>query len=230
MKVKNYLKTHKYVVFSLFYIGLYFLAFFLLEKMIVTDYYVCYLFLDDYIPFCEWFMIPYVLWYGYLFLPGFYFLIKDKDEFLRFFFMVPFGMSMCLIICLLFPNGQNLRPEYFANENILTRLVANLYAADTNTNVLPSMHVFGSLGVHAAICRSKLKLAKPWIKWVSFVLCVSICLSTVFIKQHSVLDGFAAILLFIPFYVLIYKKDFVMRLYKKLEKKEYKKSDTSQIS
>ena len=43
----------------------YFLLYFLTENLIPTDAcHVIHCALDDIIPFCEWFLIPYVLWYG----------------------------------------------------------------------------------------------------------------------------------------------------------------------
>jgi len=210
--LKDFLKTHKYYL-ALLVVPAYFIAFFALEKIVVTDYYVCYIpFLDDLIPFCEWFAIPYVLWYPYMLLTGITLLLFDEKEFLRFITLLFGSMFLCLFICLVFPNGQNLRPESFARDNVLTRLMGALYAADTNTNVLPSMHVIGSLATNASIWKSKHKfLSKPYIKAASLILCVLVCLATCFVKQHSALDGIAALVLFIPLYYLIYKFDLLFR-------------------
>ena len=45
----------------------------------------------------------------------------------------------------LYPTCQNLRPEVFARDNVLTRLMAWFYTCDTSTNVCPSLHVCGFL-------------------------------------------------------------------------------------
>ena len=43
----------------------YFAFYFLTEKAIPAENcHVVHMFLDDLIPFCEWFLIPYVFWYG----------------------------------------------------------------------------------------------------------------------------------------------------------------------
>lgn len=171
----------------------------------MPEYYVVYTPLDDWIPFCEWFILPYVCWYGYMFVVGMYLMTQDRGEFLRCCVFVFGGLSLCLLICTVFPNGQNLRPKVFPRENLLTSLIQGIYAADTNTNVLPSMHVLGSLAIHTAVHRSQTPiLRKRGVRLASLILCVLICISTVFVKQHSVLDGLAAIVLFVPLDVWIY--------------------------
>jgi membrane-associated phospholipid phosphatase len=62
---------------------------------------------------------------------------------------------------------------------------------DTNTGVCPSLHVAYSLGL--ASVWTKEKGANIW--WKSFVVVavIFICLSTMFIKQHSAVDFFAAL-------------------------------------
>ena len=202
--MKAYIRTHKYVL-ALLYLPVYLLWYIWIEKRPMPEYYVVYTPLDDWIPFCEWFILPYVCWYGYMFVVGMYLMTQDHGEFLRCCVFVFGGLSLCLLICTVFPNGQNLRPKVFPRENLLTSLIQGIYAADTNTNVLPSMHVLGSLAIHTAVHRSQTPiLCKRGVRLASLILCVLICISTVFVKQHSVLDGLAAIVLFVPLDVWIY--------------------------
>ena len=92
------------------------------------------------------------------------------------------------ILC---PTRQDLRPAEFANDNFLTRCVAFLYAFDTNTGVCPSVHVAYSLGI-ASVWTKEKNCHPLWKTFVIFAV-VMICLSTMFIKQHSAVDVFAAI-------------------------------------
>ena len=64
--------------------------------------------------------------------------------------------------------------------------------ATPNTNVCPSMHVIGCVGLVAACCESP-GLRRRHLQWVMIPLGVLICISTVFVKQHSILDMFVAI-------------------------------------
>lgn len=173
-------------------IALYLFCFFLAERLVVDAYWVSYLPADDLIPFCEWFVIPYVLWYPFLVLPGVYLLLRDVSGFKQYILYIFVSFMSCILFCILFPNGQNLRPESFPRENILTGLVAALYQADTNTNVLPSMHVLGCMAVVIAVFRSE-KLRRPLLCTATVLLALLIVISTVFIKQHSLLDLLVAI-------------------------------------
>jgi hypothetical protein len=67
--------------------------------------------LDDLIPFNELYVIPYVIWFPYMFLMGGYLFFMDKDAFIRYIWGFIIGFSTSLICFALFPNGQDLRPD-----------------------------------------------------------------------------------------------------------------------
>ena len=105
------------------------------------------------------------------------------------------GMTIFLFISWVWPNGLDLRPETFPRDNFFTGLVADLYQRDTSTNVFPSIHVYNSIGVHLAVSHSERLRRRPAIRLGSGILMVLICLSTVFLKQHSVIDLIGAVIL-----------------------------------
>ena len=83
------------------------------------------------------------------------------------------------------------------------------------------------IAAHIAISKSKFFKGKKILKAGSFVLMVLICLSTVFLKQHSVLDGIYAVILAFILYILIYSRISVfefIKLYKKISKSCSKKN------
>ncbi len=170
----------------------YLILFAIAEKLVVSDYWVSHLPIDDQIPFCEWFIFPYVSWYMFLVVPGLILLFKDPDGFRRYMTLIGIGFISTVAFCLLFPNGQNLRPAVMPRDNIATRLVSRIYAADTNTNVLPSVHVIGCYAV-AYTAKKRLPAKKKRLFGPIAALAVLISVSTVFVKQHSVLDILAAI-------------------------------------
>ena len=104
---------------------------------------------------------------------------------------------------ILFPNGQNLRPAEFTDPNIFTWLVGRLYHADTNTNVIPSMHVLGCMaavfGLFRCCCTPR------WVKIGVIILTVLINASTVFIKQHSILDVIIALIVSVVLYFVVFR-------------------------
>ena len=110
------------------------------------------------------------------------------------------------IIWFIIPNVQHLRPANMPRDNALPSIISILYTVDTNTNVFPSVHVVGSLGAILAVWDSILKKHHPGICWFVTGLSILICLSTVFIKQHSVLDVTAGGVLSLLVAVWIYWK------------------------
>ena len=127
----------------------------------------------------------------------------NNQEFISFALSLIIGMSVCMIICMIYPNGLTLRPESIS-DTILGKMVASLYKTDTPTNVFPSIHVYNSIAVHVALVKcTALKNHKP-VKNASLILCILICMSTVFLKQHSLYDVAGGIILIGVIYHLLY--------------------------
>ncbi|MBQ8003676.1 MAG: phosphatase PAP2 family protein [Oscillospiraceae bacterium] len=182
----------------------YFVMYFVTERLIpVESCHVIHSRLDDMIPFCEYFVIPYVGWYFLVFGSLLYFLFYNVPSFTKLQKYIIFTQVVAMAIYILYPNMQDLRPEIFPRDNILSRLVGVLYTADTNTNVFPSLHV----GYSIAIASVWLKEKNASVLWKSFVVMfvVLVCLSTAFIKQHSVLDAFAAMAMCLIAEVIVYR-------------------------
>lgn len=177
----------------LLYWPIYGLMFLFVERFYpVESYHVVYCFLDDWIPFNEWFLIPYLFWFLFLVGIHLYTLLYDVEAFRKLMRYVMGTFTFCIVIYLVFPNCQQMRPAEFARDNVLTRFLAGLYRVDTSTNVCPSLHVVGALGVMFAAWHSKGLEAPGWKAGFS-VAAVLISVSTVFLKQHSVIDVAAAI-------------------------------------
>ena len=147
--------------------------------------------LDYKIPFLEIFVIPYVGWYLLIALSLLYFALYNVENFKRLQIFIIVTQVAAMIIYIIFPNFQPLRPDVYPRDNFLTDIVALLQTADTNSNVCPSLHVAYSIGI--ASIWLKEKDAKWWVKTAIVIFCILVCLSTAFIKQHSVIDGLVAI-------------------------------------
>jgi len=179
-----------------------------IEKRPLDSYHVMHCFLDDYIPFVDIFIIPYLLWFVYIPAAWLFLFFKDKKEFYKFCIYLYGGMSICLFICTIFPNGQNLRVHLDFNENILVHLLGFIYNSDSNTNVFPSIHVFNSIAIHLALMKSAHIKRGHWIYMISLSVMLLICMSTIFLKQHSLLDVLAGTALAIVLYYLVYEVDY----------------------
>ena len=178
----------------LFYWPFYGLAFLLLERFVKADYNFMHCFLDDFIPFCEFFVVPYYFWFVYLIGMLVYTFFFDTKSFSKMMKYIIITYTASILIYVIYPNAQNLRPESFERHNVFTEIVGFLYVFDTNTNVCPSIHVLGSMAsLFASFECEKFKGAKwRFAFWVSAVL---ISISTVFLKQHSVIDVAVAFVL-----------------------------------
>ncbi len=204
--MKELLKKYKHAwILSYFIIYLAWFAF--LEKTVTGRFHVVHMALDDYIPFCEYFIIPYLLWFAYIAVTVVYLFFTNVQDYYKLCCFLFVGMTVFLIVSTIYPNGHYLRPSVFRENNVFTMLVQWLYSADTATNLFPSIHVYNSLGVHMAISRNEKLRKYKWIQNGSWVLMISIILSTMFLKQHSVFDVITAIIMAAIMYSLVYGKE-----------------------
>lgn len=170
----------------------YFILFFLTENLIPAENcYPVHCRIDDVIPFCEFFLIPYVFWYVLIVISLGYFALYDVESFKSLQTYIIITQIIAMACYILFPTRQDLRPTAFARDNLLTRAVGLLYRVDTNTGVCPSLHVAYSLGIASVWLKQK-TASRSWKAFVVLAV-VLICLSTMFIKQHSALDVLAAL-------------------------------------
>ena len=214
--MKELIKKYRHA-WVLLYILIYMPWFTLLERTVTTDFTVIHMKLDDYIPFAEIFVIPYFLWFAYIFLTVAYFFFTDRSEFYHCAAYLFIGMTICLTIYTLFPNGHDLRPNLAAvdRDNVFIHLMRWLYSTDTCTNVCPSIHAFNSIGACIAIYKSDRLKKKRGLRIGTLILTVLICMSTVFLKQHSLFDVICACLLAVIMYVLVYVPDYA-KIYARL--------------
>ena len=165
--------------------------------------------LDDLIPYREEFVIFYLSWFVFMLLSFGWFVFIDPDigEYYRFFFLVGTGMTIFVIVSAVWPNGLAIRPNTFDRNTLFSRMATWLYLRDTPTNVFPSIHVYNSLAVYLAARDCRMLRNRPWVVRITGVWALLIILSTMFLKQHSVYDVTAGVLLCLLFYRLYYGKN-----------------------
>jgi hypothetical protein len=197
---------YRHLLLLLGWVG-YFVLYFLTENLIPSEQcYPVHCWLDDVVPFCEWFVIPYVSWYLLIVGSLLYFLLYSVDSFRKMQTYIIITQIIAMVVYIIFPNRQDLRPEVFLRDNILTQLLGIIYSVDTNTGVCPSLHVAYSLGIASTWLREK--SAKKGFRIFITLWCAVICISVAFVKQHSVVDIFATIpmCLFAEWFVFFKKK------------------------
>ncbi|MBQ8894062.1 MAG: phosphatase PAP2 family protein [Clostridia bacterium] len=164
---------------------------------------------DDLIPFCELFVIPYFLWFAYIAVGYVFLFFNNRSDFLRMCAFLYIGMTTCLIIYMIFPNYQALRVDYEAlgRSNFLIEAIRLLQMGDSPHDVFPSIHCLNSIGMNIALAKNEWCKKHTPVLIGATILTTLICLSTVFVKQHSILDLYGAIALSIPLYIISYKID-----------------------
>lgn len=202
-KVKQVIYKYRHA-WVLLYGFLYMPWFLYLERRPSVHYFTIHSPLDDYIPFVEYFIVPYLLWFAYIAVVTGYFFFTDRNGFYKLAAFLCTGMTLFLIICTVFPNGLHLRPHTFVRDNIFTDMVRMLYRADTPTNVLPSIHVYNSIGAAVAVAHSSALKKYKGLQYTSYVMSFLIILSTMFLKQHSVTDVIAAFAMACIIYPFVY--------------------------
>ena len=210
MKAKIIAFIQEYKHGLLFLYGLVYIPWFTyLEQSVTTHFNVIHLVIDDYIPFIEYFIVPYMLWFLYVAAGVAYFFFRNKAEYYKLCIFLMTGMTVFLVISTIYPNGTYLRPVVFERDNIFVDAVKWLYSTDTPTNLFPSIHVYNSLGAHFAVMNNETLSGKKWVRRGSLILCVSIILSTMFIKQHSMFDVLMAFIMGAVMYAAVYYYDVV---------------------
>lgn len=198
---------YRHLLLLLGWVG-YFILYFLTENLVPREScHVIHSPLDDLIPFHEGFVIFYVGWYVLIVLSLGYFLLYSVQSFKHLQTYIIITQILAMVVYIVYPSRQELRPEVFPRENVLTWIMGVIYSIDTNTGVLPSLHVAYSVGIASTWLRER--SAKPWLKVFITLFCLGVCISVAFVKQHSVLDIFAAIpvCMVAEWFVFFRKKD-----------------------
>lgn len=189
----------------------YLVWFFTLDAAVQTPKYIIHSRLDALIPFNEWFVFPYCSWFVLLALVLALLWWNDTPSYDKLCLSMFSGMTLCLILYMLLPNGLQLRPDPAAlgRDNPALWLMQLLWKADTANNVCPSIHCQSTGCMALAVWYSKLARDHHWVRPAAAVWAGLICASTLFTKQHSVVDvamGLGLAALWLPMFRRGWKK------------------------
>ncbi len=202
---KSLLQKILYVVVTLLpmaiYMVIYMPTFFWVESLNPAGgFHIIHTAIDDMIPVVEVFIIPYALWLPYLVAGMIAIAIYSRPISRKTSYMLMAGMTLFIIISLVYPNALELRAAIPDRQNIFMDWINYLHQIDTPTDVLPSLHVYDAIvvaaGLHLTFKDKKALLI------ASDVLAFLIVLSTMFIKQHSIIDVISAFIIFIPVFII----------------------------
>lgn len=158
--------------------------------------------IDDRIPFIPSFVIFYVMWYLFLILIPLLILKYNKKVFDKYIVVSIVYAILEGIIFILFPTTMNRQPLVVTD--ISTWIVDIIYKVDTPVcNLFPSAHCAFSILFIISIL--DVKEIKKEYKVLIIISSLLIILSTVFIKQHVVVDVLGALLI-VPIYYILRKR------------------------
>ncbi|GIP31212.1 phosphatase PAP2 family protein [Paenibacillus sp. J2TS4] len=147
--------------------------------------------LDDWIPFWKIFILPYIAWYAFIIFVLVLLCAKDRRTYYETLFSFHIGLIVCYVIYFFYQTTVP-RPELLGNDP-LTALVRFIYWSDQPFNCFPSIHVLTSYLAMRGLLASSIR---GWgLRSFTIIISTLIILSTLFVKQHVVLDAIAAILL-----------------------------------
>ena len=170
-----------FIVVILVFVGGYFLV-----HAVVHEGFIVNTFLDEWVPFIDFFVVFYAAYFPFLLVPVILYWRDERYGKVMVCFLVVLVVSFGLYLA--FPS-QVVKPEV-SPDTVFSAIVLEIHQTDPPVNVLPSLHVSLTLLAFLFIFTKSRTLG-----WVSLPVAVLIILSTVFIKQHVILDVAGGILL-----------------------------------
>lgn len=143
---------------------------------------------DAYIPLVPMFVVPYLLFFPFVGLSIAY--MWDTRYITSMLVALTLAKIMVLPFWYLYPNGVK-RPEV-PEDRRLRKLLLTIYHYDGETNAFPSSHVFFSL-----ICSFFLAKGFPSAVLLIWIGASTIAISTVFTKQHNIVDVYGGVIVFV---------------------------------
>lgn len=172
--------------------------------------------LDDKIPLIPWFVYFYYLTFPLGLVTFFYVAYKDKKSLYDIFLTLCISFAISGIIYLV---GQTefIKPE-FTPQTFTDKLVVWTWGSTNPVNCFPSQHCFMAFAIIIAVCSSK--GLNIFYRLAAFAISIMIILSTVFIRQHFLLDIFASFDIMFIVFGLVYYFKLGNRLKARQERKE----------
>ncbi|KOA21510.1 PAP2 superfamily protein [Clostridium homopropionicum DSM 5847] len=145
---------------------------------------------DSKIPFIKEFIIPYIIWYPFIFIFMIYICFKDKKAYYRTLISLNLGLIICYVI-FYFYQTTVIRPEVAGND-IFSSIVKIIYNNDNPYNCFPSVHVITTFIVMKGV---QIATDNKLILKLVNIIGILIIISTQFVKQHVILDLLSGIIL-----------------------------------
>lgn len=165
--------------------------------------------IDNKIPFISVFVYPYILWYLMLVIVPYLFYRYSEKDFNKYYITTFISVIVVSLIYVFYPTTIN-RAAIDAT-TVSGYIVKLIYTVDTPIlNCFPSMHCLISF-IFIYVSLNTRKMPK-WLKLGIIILSILVIVSTLFIKQHVLVDVISAFAISIVIYTIVkfskYLKDF----------------------
>ena len=160
--------------------------------------------LDSKIPLIKYFVIPYYMWYALVLFSFIYIYGKNNEEFYKFAKCIVLTMLSALVIFIFFQTSVS-RP-IIIGDDVFSNMIRSIYENDRPVNCCPSLHVALALICSIWGCRvSENKILKSTVIIVGYL----IILSTLFIKQHVIIDVIVAFVQVLILRIIVDRNSYV---------------------
>ncbi|BBI31433.1 phosphatase PAP2 family protein [Cohnella abietis] len=146
---------------------------------------------DDAIPFIKYFALPYSIWIFYIYVCLIYFFKKDVNVYYRALITYIVCALICYLIYSFFQTTVD-RPVV-TGDDPFSELMRFIYNRDQPFNCFPSIHCFSSYMVMRMVWTSSFK--NKWNVTLITGMSSLIIMSTMFVKQHVIVDALAGFFL-----------------------------------
>ncbi|MHA1196159.1 MAG: phosphatase PAP2 family protein [Promethearchaeota archaeon] len=177
---------------------------------------------DNLIPFIPEMAIFYIyLFYSMVILSMVYFAFVDGEKGYALSWSLVIINAIAILVYIVFPVSTYWwRQDLFAIENLykgnfFAEAMFGYYRSDTSFNCLPSLHAAVSVIIFYAwyrYCKIKPSITRKIIAIITLIIATGVVLSTLFVKQHYILDEIAGILL--AYFVGKYTYNFLWKKHK----------------
>ena len=213
------MKTNNKINFKIIGILVFLIVFealiFFVSKLFISSPHIIGSRLDELTPFLPGFIYIYVAWYISLIVIPYYIYYKDKNSFNKYVVTFIISTIICGIIFVVYPN--TIKRADITGGGITNFIIKIIYYLDYPVNCLPSIHCLYSFLYIFAIFDTK-KVTPTYIKIIITVFSISVVLSTLFIKQHVIVDALASLIISTVVWIIVDKFRMHEYLNKKLKK------------
>ena len=187
--MKKFFEENKfYFVCILLIFGLNALIYFLIKEFIPA-FHLIGSSLDDKIPFIPLFIIPYNMWYPFIIICYYFVYRNSKDKFKRLISVTIFALLITYACFILYPTRIN-RPVVDSFNSLETLILYITYKLDVPVNCFPSGHCLLSfITIYFVVFDKDMN---KYFRIFAGVINIIIILSTLFVKQHVIIDVLGA--------------------------------------